>query len=128
MSILKNLGSVIEITKLGIKHWIRLTCDIQLKIDDVMFLRNLANEILTQNRRDTALIYGLIVLQNGKQKIDDHAHLFFTEKACEAYIKEYAHNLYKPVSYGVWLWRNPEIERLIEIILKFSNTGESDET
>ncbi len=47
-------------------------------------------------------------------------NLFLTEKSAEAYIDVNRHNLDNPKTYGVHLYRNPEMEKLYEIIHKLA--------
>ena len=48
-------------------------------------------------------------------------NLFLTEKAAFQYIKNNRHNLNEPDTYGIHLYRNPEMEKLYKIIHKISD-------
>ena len=50
-----------------------------------------------------------------------NSNLFFTESGYESHIKQNRHNLSNPRSYGVYLNRNSQMERLLRIIMKFSD-------
>jgi hypothetical protein len=50
-----------------------------------------------------------------------NSNLFFTESGYESHIKQNGHNLSNPRSYGIYLNRNPQMERLLRIIMKFSD-------
>jgi hypothetical protein len=50
-----------------------------------------------------------------------NSNLFFTESGYESHIKQNRHNLSNPRSYGIYLDRNPQMERLLRIIMKFSD-------
>lgn len=51
-----------------------------------------------------------------KEIKENNANFFFTEKAYNEYIKRNGHNLNKHDSYGIHLYRNREMEQLIEVI------------
>jgi hypothetical protein len=47
-------------------------------------------------------------------------NFFLTEKSAFEYVKRNSHNLNKPFTYGIHLCRNPEMQRLVEIIHKLA--------
>ncbi len=47
-------------------------------------------------------------------------NFFLTDKAAKAYVENNSHNLTKPFTYGIHLYRNPEMKRLIEIVHKLA--------
>ena len=49
-------------------------------------------------------------------------NFFLTEKACRKHIQANRHHFNKPDTYGIHLTRNPEMERLYEIIHKLADT------
>lgn len=52
---------------------------------------------------------------------ENNANFFLTEKAYENHIKRNGHNLSKPQSYGIHLFRNEEMEKLYNIIHKLAD-------
>ena len=48
-------------------------------------------------------------------------NFFLTENACKLYIERNRHNLNSPDTYGIHLYRNPEMEKLYEIIHKLAD-------
>jgi uncharacterized membrane-anchored protein len=54
-------------------------------------------------------------------------NLFLTEDAANDYIKANKHNLNNPDTYGIHLYRNPEMEKLYEIIHALADEGVADE-
>jgi hypothetical protein len=44
-------------------------------------------------------------------------NFFLTEKAAKEYIEKNKHNLNNPGTYGIHLYRNPEMQRLYKFIL-----------
>lgn len=53
-------------------------------------------------------------------------NFFLTEKSAKDYIERNKHNLNKPGTYGVHLYRNPEMERLYDIIFKLAKEYKVD--
>ncbi len=53
-------------------------------------------------------------------------NFFLTEKAAQEYLKKDVHNLRNPSLYGVHLYKNEEMKRLIEIILKFKTVKDEE--
>ena len=53
-------------------------------------------------------------------------NFFLTEKSANEYIERNKHNLNKPGTYGVHLYRNPEMERLYDIIFKLAKEYKVD--
>ena len=53
----------------------------------------------------------------------EYKNAFLTNKACEKHLKENQHHYDKENSYvyGSHAWRNPELERLLEIVEKFAD-------
>lgn len=48
--------------------------------------------------------------------VDKYTGVFLTEQACEVHIKANSYHYDKPRSYVHHAWRNPELERLLEIL------------
>lgn len=173
----------------------------QLSNEDIEFIKNLSNEMNTQDTRSTATPYGLVIGQKQKRPTDwdcsdtynihwgesdfesydellkelceqgyeesneiivflkencedmrdlkyhenkiadilgdsfsvmamaeyedfspnNHGGNFFlTDKAAKAYVENNSYNLTKPFTYGIHLYRNPEMKRLIEVVHKLA--------
>lgn len=57
------------------------------------------------------------------QEIKENSfNLFLTEKAYDEHLRVNRHNLVKPDSYGVHLFRNPEMEKLYNVIHKLADS------
>ena len=62
----------------------------------------------------------------GYRNIEKHDGIFITNKALKEHVaKNYYHYKENPVSYAHHAWRNPEFERLLEIVEKFDK-GSAD--
>lgn len=53
-------------------------------------------------------------------------NFFLTEKSANEYIERNNHNLNKPGTYGIHLYRNPEMKRLYDIIFKLAKEYKED--
>ena len=53
-------------------------------------------------------------------------NFFLTEKGANEYLKQDRHNLSKPQTFGVYLKRNDEISKLIEIVHKIADSVEKE--
>lgn len=58
---------------------------------------------------------------------ENNANFFLTEKAYYDHIRRNGHNLCEPISYGIHLHRNAEIEKLYDIIHKLADFLKKDE-
>lgn len=47
-------------------------------------------------------------------------NFFLTDKAAKEYVENNAHNLTEPFTYGIHLYRNPEMKRLVEVVHKLA--------
>lgn len=82
---------------------------------DLSFLKELAHKLKTQDRRGTSKPVIYQIIDRGEKQ-----GAFLTLQSAERHLKENNYNYGKKahvyVSYG---WRNPELERLLNIIEKF---------
>lgn len=82
-------------------------------IDDV---RNYESE-LYRLMNDCPHAYGY----NIEEVFNPNGHgvnFFLTDKSAKEFVETNKHNLCKPFTYGIHLYRNPEMKKLIEIIVK----------
>lgn len=60
----------------------------------------------------------------GYRDIEKHDEMFLTRRALKKHIEQnYYHYKENPVSYAHHAWRNPELEKLLKIVDKFSTLG-----
>lgn len=57
---------------------------------------------------------------------ENNANFFLTEKAYYEHIKRNGHNLSEPQSYGIHLFRNAEMKRLVEVVHKLAEVLDED--
>lgn len=57
----------------------------------------------------------------GYQKNHEYENSFLTRRACEMHIKRNHYHYKTPVVYTNHAWRNPEFERLMQIVQKFAD-------
>lgn len=82
---------------------------------DLCFLKELAHELKIQDRRGTSKPVIYQIIDRGEKQ-----GAFLTLQSAERHLKEnnynYSEKAHVYVSYG---WRNPELEKLLNIIEKF---------
>jgi len=88
-------------------------------IDDLDNLRNYEydiNELISEPIN----VYGYTV----EDDFTSHTlgNFFLTDKSAKAYVEANKHNMRKPFTYGIHLYRNPEMERLYQIIHKMADS------
>ena len=64
-----------------------------------------------------------LVSVDKKQELSDETGAFITKRACQEYIDRYGYNHSNPHTYAMTAFRNPEYEKLIDILktIKFDN-------
>jgi len=62
---------------------------------------------------------------NWEDKIEDGCGVFLTAKAAQRHIDENYYHYYKPFTYGISCWRNPEMQKVLEILSKLGGNGEA---
>lgn len=92
------------------------------KIRDIEDLRNYEHDLYND--------FDISITTHGYEKVmtadastgNLQGNFFLTEKAALDFIEKNKHNLNNPDTYGIHLYRNPEMEQLISIILKLGNS------
>ena len=72
---------------------------------------------------DTFSVYGYEVVDDFTPTRDS-GNFFLTEKAAKAYLEANSHNLNRGFTYGIHLFRNPEMETLLNIVEKIGTNLE----
>lgn len=72
-------------------------------------------------------VYGVVYFRKSK-KVSENTGAFLTKRACQQYIDKYGYNHWDPHTYAMTAFRNPELERLLNILknLKFNKDEISD--
>lgn len=94
-----------------------------LNEEDIEFLKNLAHDLKTQDRRGTSKPVVYQIIDRGEKQ-----GAFLTLKSAEKHLQEnnynYSEKAHVYVSYG---GRNPELEKLLNIIEKFDMEEKENE-
>lgn len=94
-----------------------------LNEEDIEFLKNLAHDLKTQDRRGTSKPVIYQIIDRGEKQ-----GAFLTLQSAERHLKEnnynYSEKAHVYVSYG---WRNPELEKLLYIIEKIDMEEKENE-
>ena len=75
------------------------------------------NEFCEDNNLDT-------YTYTGYKTQETHSEIFLTRSAYENHVKSNSHHYEDPICYTKHAWRNPQLEKLLEIVEKFSDTEE----
>lgn len=67
-------------------------------------------------------VYDVVYFRKYK-KVSENTGAFLTKRACQTYINKYGYNHWDPHTYAMTAFRNPELERLLNILknLNFEN-------
>lgn len=85
---------------------------------DIDDLKNYEYEIAYQTK-DSFHVYGYNIVDTFNPNLHCVGNFFLTDKSAKEYIENNKHNLGKSAfTYGIHLYRNPEMKKLIEIIVK----------
>ena len=86
--------------------------------DDINDLRNYEYEI-TNIIQDSFSVYGYNIVDTFNPNLHCIGNFFLTDKSAKEYIQNNKHNLGESAfTYGIHLYRNEEMRKLIEIIVK----------
>lgn len=94
---------------------IRYIYDTCSDIDDLRRHECEINNLLSENMH----VYGYQIVNDYSPNLYG-GNFFLTEKSAKQYIESNRHNLRDPFTYGIHLCRNPEMEKLYEIIHKLA--------
>ena len=94
-----------------------------LNEENIGFLKKLAHELKTQDRRGTGKPVVYQIVDRGEKQ-----GAFLTLKSAERHLKENNYNYSKKAHvYVSYAWRNQELEKLLNIIEKFDMEEKENE-
>lgn len=89
--------------------------------DDINDLRNYEYEI-TNIIQDSFSVYGYNIVDTFNPNLHCIGNFFLTDKSAKEYIQNNKHNLGESAfTYGIHLYRNEEMRKLIDIIIKIGD-------
>lgn len=84
-------------------------------IDDLRREEHSINQLLS----DSMHVYGYEIVDDYSPNVCG-GNFFLTDKSAKAYVETNSHNLKQPFTYGIHLYRNPEMTKLYDVIHKLA--------